>query len=286
MTQAIDSILNQTFQDFELLIVDDGSTDNSWQIIKSYKNRFPAKVKAFRLSKNGGAYNAANFALLHACGKYIAPMDCDDICAPERLLKQVEALNVFKDVIVVGSQANIINEKNEYIGIKKVPLTHSQIYKEFGIFHPMIHPSCMIRRSALPDRNKLYRIKYGVNDDYYTFFELIEKGKFMNLKESLLNYRIHLKNSSLTNIKEKFMNSVKIRIEAARNGYKLGLNSIILMFFQALVVLSIPNRWILPLYLFVKGVYTPQSIVLNFFHKLDLTLVKVKKFSSAFLDAA
>ena len=286
MAQAIDSILNQTMQDFELLIIDDASTDNSWRIIKSYENRFPSKVRSFRLSKNSGAYNAANFAFLHARGEYIAVMDCDDVSHPDRLSRQVDALNKFKDVILVGSQANIINDKGELVGIKKLPLTHLKIYKEFGLFHPMVHPSCMIRRSLLPDKNKLYRIKYGVNDDYYTFFSLLRKGEFMNLKECLLNYRIHFENSSLTNIKGKFINSLKIRIEAARDGYSLGIKNTILMFLQVLVVLSIPNRWILPLYFWVKGIYSPQVAILNFAYKLDLTFVKVKKFSSAVLGAA
>src|SRR5258708_5626188 len=271
IAEATDSILNQTYKNFELLIVDDGSTDDSWEIIQDYKQRFPNIIRIFKLEKNCGAFNATNFLIGHAKGKYLAPMDSDDVSRHDRLLKQVSFLENSPEVIVLGTQANIINENEEYVGIKKLPLDHKKIYEEFGVFHPLVHPSCMIRRSALPDQNRLYNIKYGVNDDYYTFFSLLTKGKFANLEECLLSYRIHFKNSSLTNVKGKFLNSLKIRLEAANKfGYKLSLKCLLLMAIQTVVVLPIPSKYVLYLYLIVKGIYAPQNIFTKFVPKVDM----------------
>lgn len=277
IADAINSILNQTYRHFELLIIDDGSTDNSWKIIQDYKQKFPNIIKAYKLKKNCGAFNAANFLIKYAKGKYLAPMDCDDISNPDRLLKQVKFLETFPEITVLGTQANIINDKGEFVGIKRVPLDHKQIYEEFGVFHPMVHPSCMIRRSALVNPNKLYNIKYGVNDDYYTFFSLLTKGKFANLDECLLNYRIHFKNSSLLNVKGKFLNSLKIRFEAVNNfGYKLSFKCLLLIIIQTIVVFPIPSKYILSLYLIVRGIHTPQNIFTKFVSKFDISFIRTK----------
>ncbi len=98
LMEAIESILNQTYQNFEFIIVDDASTDNSWKIIQKYAKKYPKKIKAFQLKKtlNRGGDACANFALKKAKGKYIARMDADDIAHPKRLEKEVDFLEKTK----------------------------------------------------------------------------------------------------------------------------------------------------------------------------------------------
>jgi len=257
IVEAIESILNQTYKNFEFIIVDDGSTDNSWQIIQKFQKRHPRLIKTYRLNKqtNYAGNGATNHGLKFAKGEFIVRMDADDIAHPQRLEKQVTFMIKNPDVILLGTQANLIDRLGKKIGKKIVPITHKKIYEEYGIVHPIIHPTCMFRRSLLPDPNKIYANKYGVNSDYYSFFYLLNYGKFANLPEFLLNYRIHANNFSLKYPKKKFINSLKIRYAAiTRFGYKITLKAFCLTLIQALIVGLIPERLIVPLYLRIRAV--------------------------------
>lgn len=284
LSQAIESILTQTYKKFELVIIDNNSNDNSLEIIKSYKNRHPKKIRVIKLNKNYGAFGGANIGLKLAKGQFIAPMDADDISEPNRLKKQISYLLKNKDVIVLGSQAKIIDRNGNVIGKKVFPTEFAQIYKKFLEVHPIVHPSTMIRRSMLPQWDTLYVNKYGVNDDYFTFFKLMNIGKFVNLPDYLLKYRIHLKNSSLINLKDKFYNTVKIRIKAIYElNYKPSLLGIFKLIAQFIVVSLIPETLLLYVYLLVKKVYTPIDIILKLSEKIDFAFIKAKRYSFAFL---
>lgn len=257
LVEAIESIVSQTYKNYELLIVDDGSRDNSWEIIQKYQKKYKNLIRAFRLKKNTNAAGngAVNTVLPNARGQYIARMDADDIAHPQRLKRQVEFLDRNLDVILVGTQAKVINRFGKVTGKKTYPLDHEGIYKQYAVVHPIIHPSCMIRRSLLPKWNKLYEMRFGVNDDYYTFFTLFRYGKFANINEFLLSYRIHEHNTSLQNIKDKFFNTVNIRLTAIRKlDYRISLGGFIKLVAQIVFVSLIPERVLLKAYLMVKEV--------------------------------
>lgn len=256
LAPAIDSILKQTYTHFELLIVDDRSTDDSWSIIKHYKQNYPKLIRIFRtpVKTNSAGNGATNFALPKAKGSLIARMDADDISMPTRIEKQVEYFLNNPRTIICGTQAKTIDAKGKITGNKNMPLSHESIYNAYGILHPMIHPSVMIRRSLLPNPDKIYEMKWDINDDYYTFFKLLQFGMFANLPEYLLKYRIHGHNLSLTNPKQKFFNSVKIRLEAiSKLNYAISLKSFLVMLAQILVISVIPEKIIVPLYMTLRG---------------------------------
>lgn len=259
MSKAIDSILTQTYQNFELLIIDDASVDDTWDILNKYKKSYPEKIKLFRLTKNSGAFAAANLAYIKAKGDYIAPMDSDDISDPTRLEKQVAYLTNHPDVILVGSFAKIINSNDQVTGYKRYATTHDGIYRQFAQVNPIVHPSCMIRKSGLKHRNSLYYTRYGVNSDYYTLFSLLTLGKFANIPEYLLSYRIHDKNSSLQNLKKNFYTISRIRLAAVQNfNYIFPMSAIAKVILQHIIVALIPTRALLPLYLILRGMRKPQ----------------------------
>ena len=151
LVEAIESILDQNYRNYEFIIVDDGSTDNSWNIIKVIKEKYPKKIKIFRLKKqtNFAGNGAVNYGLKHTKGEFIVRMDADDISMPDRLEKQVDFMLKNPNLILLGTQAKVINKKGKIIGDKNVPLTHKEIYDKYGVVHPVIHPSCMFRRSLL-----------------------------------------------------------------------------------------------------------------------------------------
>lgn len=255
VAEAIESIRKQTLRNWELLIVDDGSSDATRSIIRNYKNRHPKRIKLYTYKKNQGAFFAANYALAKARGRYIAMMDADDISHRQRIEKQVAYFQSHPGTIVLGTQAMVIDRRGRTTGKKIVPLDQDSIYKQFGIVHPMVHPSVMINRAMLPDPNTLYFCKYGVNDDYYTFFRLFQYGTFANLPEALLKYRVHEKNSSLTNLKEHFWTITKIRIEAiTKLNYQAPFYVFPVMIAQAFIVSILPEAWLKELFYYIRGI--------------------------------
>lgn len=193
VAEAIDSILTQTYKNFELIVVDDASQDSSWKIISRYQKQYPTKIKAIRLKKNRnkGGDEAGNVAYQYAQGELIARMDADDIANTQRLEKQVSYMVKHPNCGVLGTSAVVIDANGTIMGDKKVLTKHQDIYDGYFTFHPMIHPTLMVRRSALPVSKNLYTILFPKNNDYLTFFSLINQNvKFANLSEPLLKYRI------------------------------------------------------------------------------------------------
>ncbi len=253
LADAIDSILAQTYPNYELIIINDGSTDKTGQISQKYSQKSD-KIELINLEKNQGESAAANLGFNQSQGKYIARMDADDISHPERLAKQVQFLENHPDHILVGSQAYIIDSHNQIIGQKKFPLHNQEIYQEYGVLHPVLHPSIMVRRSMLPWEDKLWANQAEPNDDYYTLFNLLKCGKFANLDQKLVHYRMHDNNKSMQDVKKKFINSVKIRYYAVTKlDYPLSLNMALKVLIQALFVLSMPEKLTIGLYLVLRG---------------------------------
>ncbi|MCX7881571.1 MAG: glycosyltransferase [Patescibacteria group bacterium] len=257
LMEAIQSILNQTYQNFEFIIINDNSTDKSWQIIKKYQKKYPQKIKAINLKKtlNRGGDACANYGLKIAKGKYVARMDADDIAHTKRLEKQVNFLEKNPHIFLVGSNAKVIDKKGKVIGNKSVPLTNEEIYHSFFTFNPLIHPSVMFRRLILK-KKFFYPKKFSANNDYYIFFKMICQGyKFANLKDKLLFYRIHDKNDTFNNIKEKFFNTLKTRlIMVFKHDYKPSPKQLLVTFSQLFLTLILPESFTKKVYLLTKGI--------------------------------
>lgn len=256
--EAIQSIINQTYPRLELIVVSDGSSDETWKILKDFRKRFPKKVRVYRLKENTGESAAANFAFRLARGEFIARMDADDVSHRQRIAKQVEYMLAHPEVIVLGTQARVIDKCGRRIGSKHFPLDHEAIYRKYAVVHPILHPSVMFRRSLLPKGKLLYRDAFEPNDDYYTLFDLLNYGRFANLPDKLVSYRIHGVNKSLRNLKEKFWTITKIRLAAVT---KLNYRAPLLMFpaiaIQALIVLLLPEPVLRELFYYLRGMKRP-----------------------------
>jgi glycosyltransferase involved in cell wall biosynthesis len=186
LRESIESILNQTFGDFELIIVNDGSTDSSPEIIKEYSKK-DRRVKFLNNPKNLGLQKSLNKAISEAKGKYIARMDADDISLPTRLETQYNYLEKNKDVFLVGSSAWIIDEDGKRIGALRKFDVPNKIKSKLEKRNPIIHPSVMFRAEA----RFRYRDKFVCSEDYDLYLRILSKGlKITNLEEFLLEYRI------------------------------------------------------------------------------------------------
>lgn len=284
LKESIESILAQTYKRIQLIIIDDGSTDNSWSIITHYQNKYPRLITSIHLKKNinEGGNASANIGIQRAKGTYIARMDADDIAEPTRLEKQVRYLAQHPDVFMVGSSALVIDKDGNAIGEKIMPGNHAEIYNQYMLIHPIIHPTVVFRNNVL-NRKCFYLCGYSANNDYYTFFDLISQGyKFANLPEKLLRYRIYGNNTSLKSIKSSYFNTVQTRIHILKKyGYPLNAKIVIINILQFLLILIAPEKLIFYTYLLSRGIISPSSIftkirkkiISMIYHQLSVFLV-------------
>jgi len=204
LRKAVESILEQTFTDFEFLIIDDGSTDRSIDIIKSYKD---SRIRLVRNEKNLGISKTLNKGIELAASDIIARMDADDISLPHRLRIQYEYIDNHPDCSLVSSHAEIISESGKSIG--KYQPDSNQFYYNL-VFHCWIyHPSVMYRREAIRNAG-MYPLTLA--EDYRLWSELIKKNKFYNLPHILIRYRITSDSVSNSAFAEEYRDAEKQQI--------------------------------------------------------------------------
>lgn len=185
--QAIDSILNQTYSDFEYIIVCDNPVSKEHHDILEFYSRIDKRIVAIYNSQNIGLTKSLNKALTYAKGEYIARMDADDISSPNRFELQVNKLS--EGYSFVYPNIDYINSNGE--SIKGVKSSSKFLDSEFFIFNPIPHPAVMFRASLLELRNPLYNEKYRRSQDYelWTLFYL-NNVRFEKIQDVLLHYRI------------------------------------------------------------------------------------------------
>jgi glycosyltransferase involved in cell wall biosynthesis len=191
ISTAIESILNQTFRNFEFVIIDDGSTDRTPEIIKYYAEQ-DNRIKCLPNQTNEGLPASLNKGINHASGKYIARMDADDISLPRRFAKQVNYLDSNSDVHVIGSHTYLIGLDGQFIGEKSYPAGGRSVdqLKEQG--PGIAHPSAMMRRSSLQQVGN-YREPFTYAQDLDLWIRMADEfdSPFLQIiSEPLLKYRI------------------------------------------------------------------------------------------------
>ncbi len=186
LKEAVDSIVNQTFKDWELIVVDDGSTDNTVEIMGSYRD---ARIRLLKNEGNKGLVFSLNRAIGASTGRYIARMDADDISQPERLEKQVTFLDAHPEIAVYDVRQQFIDDAGKPTGSFNSDITGSEnIYQKMPWFNCMGHPSVMMRAEVA----KKYRYRKVVYEDYDLWLRMLNNGlKLERTTELLLFYRVH-----------------------------------------------------------------------------------------------
>ncbi len=253
LIQAIKSVLSQSYKNFEFIIVDDCSLDNSYQIIEKYQKIDP-RIKLFQNKKHQGVGFTLNQAINQSKGQFITRMDADDIMLPFRLEKQVNYFNKNIEVVCLGSWMKEINEKNEIIGKRITPLTHNEIYEKMFYEMAIQNPTLMINKNLVPKDFQWCKTD-GILDDLDLLFKLLQFGQFANINEYLMLYRIHNNNLSLKNIKQTFKEALAIRQNAIKKyHYKPTLKGKIISFFEQLIIKIMPNQSLYFLYKIFKKI--------------------------------
>ena len=189
---AIESILSQTFRDFELLLIDDGSTDGTAAILARYRR--DSRLRAIS-RENRGLIASLNEGWQRARGEYVARMDADDISRPDRLARQVAFLNTHPGIGVLGGAVEVIDEQGGSHGPLTLPATHAAIVWRLCFEDPIVHPTTMIRRAVLEQIGG-YDPAMRHAEDYDLWRRACTVTRLHNLPQVVLALRRHLTNVS------------------------------------------------------------------------------------------
>jgi len=308
--QSINSILTQSFSDFELIVVNDGSTDHTAAIVDSFND---SRIRLVYNDGNKGLIYTRNRLLTLARGEYIAILDADDIAHSDRLKIQYHFLLANPEIALCGGHASIIDDQNNKTGDKlMVPINYVDLFMLFG--NPFVNSTTMFKTSAFISINGYQN--YSISEDFDLFIRMSEKYKVANLDNTLIDYRIHSNNTSTLNTDTRLANERKIishiqeRIGLLYNERWLNLhvelfnwtlnkkhlNDYLLLFYELTLANNISKRYnpeIFNRYLFNKwiAILTSNQIsefTLKWYLKskiLETTYFSFKKFRRAFKNS-
>lgn len=206
LRETIDSILNQTFDDFEFLIIDDCSTDQTVAVIREYDD---PRIVLARNESNQGISNSRNRALQLARGTFIATTDQDDVSAPERLERQVRCLQTREDIAVVASRVYLLID-----GVRTddpMPVQSEPILIHFALYfgrHNTTYSSLCMRKQFIVDHQLYFDQRYHYAEDYELYSRMIECGQFTILPQPLVSYRVHNSSNSRIHSEEMWRNGM------------------------------------------------------------------------------
>jgi len=200
LSETIDSILNQSFPDFEFIIVDDGSTDATADILSKYVLR-DGRIRVLGNGKQGRAASL-NLGISLANGKYVANTDADDLAMPGRLEEEVAFMERNPEVGVLGSAFDVITNSGDVIDTIRCPLEDSQIRSAMLRCNPICHSSVLLRKGIVLASGG-YRSTFEPSEDYDLWLRLSEGSRLANLYNVLVRYRLHANQLSVRRLEHQ-----------------------------------------------------------------------------------
>jgi len=210
ITRSVNSILAQSFTNFELIIIDDGSSDNTFEILKKFKDK---RIKLFR-QNNRGLAKTLNIGIKISRGKYIFRQDQDDISFPNRFMEQIVVMEKKRDLGFLGTWAEILNESRIVRRFHKHPVDANAINYFLLFSNPFVHSSMILRKNKLTEVNGYSEdLKFQPPEDYHLWSKLARICKGENLPKILVQYQ-ETKSSMSRNGNNPFLNNaIKISAE-------------------------------------------------------------------------
>lgn len=199
LAEAIKSIFNQSYKNFELLVFNDGSTDQSLRVLRSFSDD---RIRLFESKENRGYIYHLNKGLELAKGKYIARMDADDISLPERFERQVALMEQNPGLGVCGTWFESFNEGGK-LSVTQYPVDDAGIRLMLFYQNAFCHPSVMLRAAVLKQNGFRYEADVMPAEDYHLWVRLAAKAKLANVPEVLFRYRMHEENISYKEAQKK-----------------------------------------------------------------------------------
>lgn len=212
IAEAIESILNQTFNDFEFIIVDDASTDQTQKIIERYKKK-DKRIIYIKNKLNQGVCKSLNIGIERAKGRYVVRMDADDWSFPNRLKLQYDFMEKNPSIGISGGTMEVCDENMKLINNRSYQLSDSQIRKKIFLYSPFSHPSTIWRKEIMIKAGK-YDERFDKAEDYDLYFRVGLISEFANLKNTLIRYRTSQNSASFKNSHRHELLTLYARIKA------------------------------------------------------------------------
>lgn len=243
---AIESILTQTFRLFELIIIDDSSTDKTRSIISMFLK--DPRVKLLTRTSSHNIADVLNAGIKSATADIIARMDADDISLETRLEKQFSLITSSENIAVVGANIAIIDSEGNHRAVRQYPETSEELKKCLFRYSPFAHPVVMFRRRAFESVGG-YNPKYSPTEDLDLWFRLGKNYSFRSVSEVLLKYRVYEKSSSHAVLKDLEKLVFHIRKEAIINyGYRPSMYDVGYNLLQLVTLGFMPVKFRIALY--------------------------------------
>ena len=238
LCEAVESILEQSLRDFEFIIIDDGSTDQSAKTLHSYQTHDP-RVKVYR-KEHSGLIESLNQGCWLAQGKYIARMDADDIARQERLKRQVDFMDAHPEIGVVGGAVEWIDASGNSLGIHRYPAEDQQIKATLLEGSALWHPTVLLRKEAFVSAGG-YRSVVVDAEDYDLWLRIADRFQLANLEAVVLKYRIHPSQVSIRKTAQQTLSMLGAQAAASsrRNGLPDPLNSVKTITCETLAALGV-----------------------------------------------
>lgn len=247
---AVESILNQTYRNFEFIIIDDASTDLTSKIISDF-GKEDRRIILLRNKKNVGVTKSLNIAISKASGKYIVRMDADDWSYPDRLKLQMELMEKNPHVVVSGSYVEVCDSNLKVMYVRKYHLGDKEIRKHIFRYSPFAHPATIWVAKIL--KQERYNETLTTCQDYELYFRMGKRGKFMNLDKELLKLRLHNRSVSQTQHDLQWKNTVLIRFNAVLMlGYSMSTLDKVYNFLQEICIGILPLKLRFTLFNFIR----------------------------------
>ena len=222
LQDSILSVLNQTYKNFEFVIVNDGSTDNTAKILEEFSKN-DSRIKIVNNIENIGLTKSLNRGIRESVGEYIARLDAGDLSTPDRIEREVDFLNKNKDIGLVGSWMQIIDTEGKTVEEVKYPTEDEIIRHDLIGYNPFVHSSIMFRR-GVGQKAGFYNEVYKYAQDYNFYFQLLPHTKFSNIPACLVKYRRYPNSITMTKNREQIKFANRARALAIESGLYSKLN--------------------------------------------------------------
>lgn len=241
LREAVESILGQTFADFEFIAVDDGSTDGSVAVLEEYA-AIDGRLRVIVNDRNHGIVYTLNRGLDAASGEFIARMDSDDIALPDRLERQIRVMVVDPSIAALGGAVSYIDERGHDLGVVRASVPDEDLL--FGT--PLLHPTVVMRRSALGPLR--YEERFRLAEDYHLWLRLAKVGRLAALPETVLRYRLSPGASRVRSLRKMILRTLQVKVEGVRHlGYRPSGAALIRFIAEALLF-PLPQSFVFRLY--------------------------------------
>lgn len=245
LSQAIESILNQTLKKFEFIIVNDASKDKSLSIINHYL-KIDKRIRLINNKHNKGMAQSLNLGVASAKSDLIARMDQDDVAHPQRLKLEYDYLTKNPHVVIVGTNIIIIDENGKIISKRDYPATSNKLKKIMLRYSPFAHPTVMFRKKIFEELGG-YDTHWAPCEDIDFWFKIASKYNLGSLAKPLLRYRLSSKSASHYDVRNTELVGFKLKIHAIKKyNFKPGPYDILYNLLQFLTM------WIMPSSLRIK----------------------------------